>query len=484
MRVIDLVVQRAEQVDREPAVIFDSSKMTYRDLLALVERSSKLISSSVPPNGGVLLGVDPLDKIVGFLASMMAERVVILGVGRNAADKEPRGCTHLFQAGGISSLGVDRQNWVEAVDGFAFVVETSGTTGKPKLVVHDNRSLAANIFLTASVEDELHGDEAAHFTDAGSAMQLLVNRSPHGLRFLSGMPLTSIAGLSMLMRAIAMGEQFAVPPSIDPPTVWESAISLAVSNVGLPPFTAGRFASFAEDHSRNRPALLHLGIGGSFADPNLVERLESGLDCLVTVGFGATELGGVAIMSRPWDAAESRWETIGRPLNGVDVVLQEVDKRGSELLVRTPAIARGVVVDGELRELEEWFHTGDLATITKGGLLTVGGRVDFVISRGAHRIDPARIEAFIERHPLVDRCGVAGVPSRISGNEDIIAFVTLNEMASAQIGFDELLSGIRQDCIRSLAIHEVPRRVRIVENIPLAADSSPDRLGLSKLTRF
>ena len=47
MRVIDLVVQRAEQVDREPAVILDSSKVTYRDLLALVERASKLISSSV-----------------------------------------------------------------------------------------------------------------------------------------------------------------------------------------------------------------------------------------------------------------------------------------------------------------------------------------------------------------------------------------------------------------------------------------------------
>lgn len=114
----------------------------------------------------------------------------------------------------------------------------------------------------------------------------------------------------------------------------------------------------------------------------------------------------------------------------------------------------------------------------------MGGRVDFVISRGSHRIDPARIEAVIERHPLVDRCGVAGVPSRISGNEDIIAFVTLNEMASAQMGFDELLSEVRQNCTRSLAIHEVPRRVRIVENIPLAADSSPDRFGLSKLARF
>ena len=481
LRINELIAIRAQELGDEPAIVTGRSTVSYGELVDSAKIAATSIAAIVPRNGALLLGDDPLIRVIGLLAAMEARRVVHLGSGRIGPASVPRGCTHRFDGNGLVEISAAGSPWIESIGGFAFVVETSGTTGMPKFVVHDERSLAANLVLTTSAEDEMHGEITPDPWKAGGAVSRLAGRSPHGLSFLSGMPLTSIAGVSMLFRAIAMGERFVIAETLEPLDIWETAIRLGVTNVGLPPFTAGRFASLAVGESSDRPRLLHLGIGGAFADPELVDRLEQSLGCLVTVGYGATELGGVAIMSRPWDPVEIRRGTIGRPLNGVDVRLREVDGNGSELLVRSPSMARGVVDGDVVHELGEWFATGDLVELTPDGEFVIAGRADFMITRGGHRIDPARIEAVIERHPTVERCGVIGVSSRISGNHDIVAYVSFSSPPVDEIGAEEARFAIRHHCVKELQTYEVPRRIRTVVNIPLASDRSPDRAGLLRL---
>jgi acyl-CoA synthetase (AMP-forming)/AMP-acid ligase II len=477
--VIDLIDNRARERRNDTCLIADGRVLTFGDLAAEIGFAAAEIERVVPLKGSLLLPEAPIDRIIGLFAAMAASRVVLLGSGRLGDD---RMWSHQYVDGSVISTGTYAPRWVETIDGFAVVVSTSGTAGTPKLVVHDDRSLAANLVLTTSVEDELHGGEGLDPTDPLSSLEALGCRHPRGLRFLSGMPLTSIAGISMLMRAIALGELFVVAESLDARHMWSAAVEHQVTNVGLPPITATRFADCATGTSGLRPPLLHLGVGGAFADPTLVARLERNLGCLVTVGYGATELGGVAIMSRPWDPPEERYATVGRPLRGVEIYLRRTSERGTELFVRSPSIARGVIENGKFRHLPRWFHTGDLASRTASGAITIGGRSDHMITRAGHRIDPARIEAMVERHNLVDRAGVHGAESRIPGNMDIIAFVSLANHRGKPISQGDLVKEIRQHCIRHLPVHEIPRAIYIVSEIPLAGDLSPSRGTLEEWT--
>lgn len=483
MRVIDLIERRADDLGDRTAIIVAGESIRFGDLIAMVKEATASTWAKLPPGRGLVLGGTSVERVVGLLAAMEADRVVHLCSTTTSRASEGRPSAHRLVEG--ERFGPIATEFVSASgrSGFACIVETSGTTGAPKLVVHDDRSLAANLVLTTSVEDELHGEVTPDAWLPGDAIERLANRSPRGLSFLSGMPLTSIAGVSMLFRAIAMGETFVISDTLEPADLWSSAIRHGVTNIGLPPYTAGRFASLALARSIERPQLLHLGIGGAFSDPALVAQLEERLGCFVTLGYGATELGGVAIMSRPWDSAEVRRGTIGRPLRGVDVRFREIDDRGSEMLVRTPSMARGVLEGGEFRELAEWFATGDVVESTASGEFIVKGRADYLISRGAHRIDPARIEACIERHPLVDRCGVVGVPAMMGGNHDIEAFVVLASSEEV-VDLESVRWELRRHCIRGLPTHAVPRRIRFVLNIPLAADRSPNRSVLRRHRDF
>jgi|GEM_PF-1936346 len=484
MRVIDLIMDRAARLGGEPAIITQATTVSFRDLADAVERTTLAIERIVPTHGAIVVSSDPIDQIVGLLGAMATRRVLYLDPGRIGGANAEFGWSYRFCDGDVAPTGAEAHRWLDSIEGFALVLRTSGTTGEPKFVIHDDRSLAANLILTASVEDELHERGGLHPSAPTDSLQQLADRAPHGLRFLSGMPLSSIAGVSMLMRSIAMGEQFVVPSSLEAHDLWSSAIVLGVTNAGLPPISALRFAGFGRDRLRPRPGFLHVGIGGAFADPSLVAGLENSLECLVTVGYGSTELGGVAIMSRPWDPADERHGTIGRPLRGVEIELRGIEgDGGTELVVKSPSIARGIIQNDELVELDEWFPTGDLADQTESDALVIAGRSDFMILRGGHRIDPARIEAVIERHPLINRAGVTSRPSRIPGNMDIIAYVSLHRtMRSTEVP-DEIVTEIRRRCIGELPTHEVPRRFVTVADIPLASDFSVNRAHLRDLVR-
>jgi len=467
-------MRRAEVDPNGFALVSGEARTTFRGLVERVENLASLFEMHFGTSNFIELSGNPSSQVVGVLAAMLARRSVILGCVDEASNALIVDRVQDFPGSGALDVRGIKHRLGDSVEGFSVVVPTSGTTGRPKLVVHNDESLAGSLILTTSVEDELDGDSGLIDSEWSVALVDLAARDPHGLRFLSAMPITSISGLSMMLRSIAMGEMFVVPQSLEPQAVWDSVVDCQVTNVGLPPFTAARFASLAANKSLTHPELLHIGIGGSFVDPELVEKLEERLGCTVTIGYGSTELGGVAIMSRPWDSLEIRSSTIGRPVHGVEIRLNTVES-GSELVVKSPSMALGVLNDDGLSPHVQWFSTGDLATTTSTGELIIGGRADFMISRGSRRIDPARIEAVIERHEMVDRAAVLGVPSRVAGNQDIVAFISAKSDLVRDGILRDLTTEIREHCIQRLPIHEVPRRIKVVDEIALCVDFTLDR---------
>ena len=396
-------------------------------------------------------------------------------------------------AGGIS---LKRDNASTAVHGstenrIAFLVATSGSSGSPRVVAHTERSLAAGLMSTIRVQQAETGvaGTCSPSPVLDPAMEIIGHDFSFGgcrmgLSFLSCSPIWTTAGFTVALRTLLTGECLVVSPTgVSPKHVVAMVKECGVNCLQLSPFLAQRIVRYQHDDPTPTPSLLTVGVGGSVVPAELVDGLEAALNATTIPGYGSSETAGPVIMARPSEPIQERRGSIGRPLPGVDVVLQpiageDVGSRG-ELVIRTPSLMQGYLEHGRLIPAapDGWWPSGDIAERQPGGRFAIMGRVSDVIVRGGFNIDPHEIELFLQRHCLVRRAAVVGSPSRVIGEEDIRAFVTLKGNAGVPPG--ELLA----HCREGLPNHLVPRTIRIVDQFPLAADGKISRARLRASAR-
>jgi acyl-CoA synthetase (AMP-forming)/AMP-acid ligase II len=285
------------------------------------------------------------------------------------------------------------------------------------------------------------------------------------------MPWSSIAGLTVLHRALLIGDTL-VPHAghFDDRELVGWLERGAVNTLGLSPLMGKRLLRALGRYGAVT-GLLSIGLGGGPAPATLVEELEARFGCSVTMGYGSTELGGAVAMSRPLDPLVVRSTSVGRPIASVAIRIAEPPaedpSRPGRLLVRSPTAMMGTVRNGRLVPPDEWMDTGDLVELDDHGNLHVLGRGDGVILRGSRRIDPVQIERALERHPGVLVACVVGVPSRVPGEQDLVAYI---------VGDDDVdLQALRARALGELPVGLVPQRYRQIDDLPLTADGSVRR---------
>jgi acyl-coenzyme A synthetase/AMP-(fatty) acid ligase len=221
--------------------------------------------------------------------------------------------------------------------------------------------------------------------------------------------------------------------------------------------------------------LLHVGLGGAHVPADLAVEAEQRLGCLVTIGYGSTETGGAVAMGDPLAPMDVRAATVGRPLASVEVRLDPGpdDPGPGRLRCRTPSAMLGLVDGGHVHAAPEWLDTGDLATQDPDGNLRLHGRADHTILRGARRVDPALIESALETHDAVERAAVTGVPSRVAGEQDVVALVVARVPTPA--------ADLRRHVRRELGPPLTPQRVMFVDALPLTPDGAVRRHLLGEL---
>jgi malonyl-CoA/methylmalonyl-CoA synthetase len=162
-------------------------------------------------------------------------------------------------------------------------------------------------------------------------------------------------------------------------------------------------------------------------------------------------------LSNPLEG-ERRPGSVGLPLPGVEAAVEDLDEEGvGELLVRGVPLCRGYWgrPDVTTTDADGWFATGDLASVSDDGYVTIRGRRTELIITGGHNVYPAEVEAVLARHPGVREVAVVGVPSAEWG-ETVEAFV---------VG-DPDLESLNDLATRELASFKRPRQVHIVEALP------------------
>jgi len=341
-------------------------------------------------------------------------------------------------------------------EGVVLVLQTSATTGCPKLVPLTSGNLCAI---------------------AGTMQRVLqLNRQD---RFLSILPFTHLLGLACALAQLQAGgsvicvdgfrtdafgwwlDEFRPTWYSASPTMHRAILSLME----------------ARGPARETCSLRFVRSGSASLDASLADALERALHVPVIDGYGLSEAGQVT-SNRPWARKPGSVGSSAGPM------IRIVDEGGNvlpagsegEVVLRGPAIMSGYLDDPEDNAStfrDGWFRTGDLGRLDDDGYLFLTGRLKETINRGGETIGPWEIDAALAAHPAVARAVAFGIPHPTLG-EDVAAAVVLNAGASAS-EFE-----LRQFVAARLARFKVPSRIVLLERIPEGRSGKPSRSRLAE----
>jgi acyl-CoA synthetase (AMP-forming)/AMP-acid ligase II len=377
------------------------------------------------------------------------ERIVVL---RGAV---PEGATSFadFLEGG-SSVAAERSYEammaVEAGD-LSDIIFTSGTTGKPKGV------------MTA------HGQNLRAFRDWCDVVGLR-----HGDRYLIVNPFFHAFGYKAgILASLMMGVTIHPHAVFDVPQVMQRVAAEQITMLPGPP-TLYQSILNHPDLAKFDMSSLRLSVTGAAAIPvELILRMRAELSFeTIITGYGLTESCGIATMCRHDDDPETIATRSGRAIPGIEVLC--VDEHGAEVPRGEPGevVVRGYnVMQGYFDDEDEtaatidadgWLHTGDIGEMDDRGYIWITDRMKDMFITGGFNAYPAEIENLLLAHEGIAQVAVVGIPDERMG-EVGMAFVV--PRPDVTLDPAEVVAWSREH----MANFKVPRRVAIVDSLPLNA---------------
>ena len=334
------------------------------------------------------------------------------------------------------------------------LIYTPGTTGKPKGVLLSNKSICWTALETVKALEQSSEDVV-----------------------LGAVPLFTVFGLHLIASALATGSRIVLCERFDPTVALELIEREGATIVhGVPTMfeLLMREGSFADrDLSTVRTGI----VAGSPVSGDLVRRIRRWND--VQVAYGLTETGPTVTMTRFNDPPDKRDETVGKPLEGVEVALSGENEEGvGEVAVKGPNVMTGYYrMPQETRRSQNddgFFLTGDLGNIDEDGFVRIVGRKKRMIIRGGYNVFPREVEDALISHPAVDSVAVVGVPHEILG-ELICACVVPVEGA--------IVTGVelKEFAREQIAEYKTPDVVRFFDAFPDTGDGDAVRNELARI---
>ncbi|WP_080906018.1 AMP-binding protein [Parabacteroides sp. Marseille-P3160] len=359
-----------------------------------------------------------------------------------------------FQEGIEAASPFVRPEHVNSNDDFSLLYFTSGTTGEPKMVVHDFTYPLGHI-VTGSYWHNLH-EGSLHLTIADTGWGKAVWGKLYG---------QWIAGATVF---VYDHEKFT------PANMLQMIQEYKITSLCAPP-TVFRFL-IREDLTKYDLSSLHYcTIAGEALNPTVYETFYKLTGIKLMEGFGQTETT-LLICTLPW--MEPKPGSMGVPNPQYDVDLLRPDGTPAEdgeqgqIVVRTdkgrplglfkeyyrdPALTKG-----------SWhnhiYYTGDVAWRDEDGYYWFVGRVDDVIKSSGYRIGPFEVESALMAHPAVVECAITGVPDEIRG-QVVKATIVLSAEYKAKAG-EALKKEIQDHVKRVTAPYKYPRIVEFVDELP------------------
>lgn len=329
-----------------------------------------------------------------------------------------------------------------ARDDICNIIYSSGTTGRPKGIVH-----------THGVRIDWTHDLAHALRYDGAARTLITT----GLY-------SNISWVGMLC-TLMLGGALVVRGGFDAADALETIEHERITHASMVPVQYQRMLEHPDFARRDTSSMRAMMSCGSALPARVKAQLFQHFACGVIELYGTTE--GVVTTLAPEDA-EGRLASVGKPLPGEDLrILGDGDAvLGADMageIVASSRFAMAGYWNNEQATADafwndesgrKWLRTGDIGRIDSDGFLYITDRKKDMIISGGQNIYPADLEAVLMRHEEVSDCAVIGIPNERWGETPLalvvfspnatIDDVALLDWANAQLGKQQRISAIER----------------------------------------
>ncbi|MDR0513878.1 MAG: AMP-binding protein [Coriobacteriaceae bacterium] len=281
---------------------------------------------------------------------------------------------------------------------------SSGTSGNPKMVLHDSTYALAHLMTAKHWHGVRH--DGIHFTIADTGWGKAVWGKFYGQWLMESCVLTYDFDRFSADEVLSLVARYRLTTFCCPPTMYRLMMQADVDAYDL-------------------TSLTRLSTAGEALNPDIFDFWLEHTGLTIYEGFGQTETVvsiGNLMGSKP------RSGSMGKPVPLYTVEVKRSDGsrcnpgETGEICIKADPHPAGVMT-GYYRDPEKtaeaihdgWYHTGDTAWCDEDGYLWYVGRNDDVIKSSGYRIGPFEIESVLLEHPAVRECAVTGVPDELRG---------------------------------------------------------------------
>jgi acetyl-CoA synthetase len=344
-----------------------------------------------------------------------------------------------------------------------FVLYTSGTTGKPKGIVHSTGGYLTQV--------------ASGFQTIFAPAEQDIYWCTADIGWITGHSYGVYGPLSAGM-TIFMYEGAPLYPA--PDRFWSMIERHKISILYTAPTAIRMFMQQGDEWVRKHD-LSSLRLLGSVGEPINPEAWQwyasevGGGRCPIVDTWWQTETGAIMISPIP-GVTELKPGSATKPLPGIDADVVHMNGVSCEpgekgfLVVKKPwpSMTLGILGDSGRFKQTYWsqipgyYFTGDGAVRDEDGYFWISGRVDDVLKIAGHRLGTAEIESAVATHAAVAECAVVGKPDDIKG-QTAVAFIVLK---AGEVFSPELEKHIGQHVAQNLGAFAKPSEFRVVPKLP------------------
>lgn len=330
---------------------------------------------------------------------------------------------------------------------------TSGTTGMPKMTVHNFKYPLGHI-VTAKYWQRVQ-DRGLHLTLSDSGWAKFGWGKLYGQWICGAVQFVYDMDKFEPLKLLAKIEKYRVVTFCAPPTIYRFMLQEDISKFDLSSFK-------------------HCSTAGEPLNPEVFNRFMKVTGQPILNGFGQTE---TTVLVANYEWFETNPGSMGRPNPAYDIDV--VDENcvtcpagvEGELVIRgadskKPAgLFCGYYRDEKATErvwYDDVYHTGDMVYRDEHGMFWFVGRNDDVIKASGYRISPFEVESALIEHPAVVECAVTGAPDNIRG---IVVKATV-VLAKGYSPSEKLKKEIQEHVKNVTAPYKYPRIIEFVDELP------------------
>ena len=345
---------------------------------------------------------------------------------------------------------------------------TSGTTGNPKMVIHDFTYPLGHI-ITGAYWHNLTPD-SLHFTLADTGWGKAVWGKLYG---------QWIVGATVFVYDF---EKFAADD------VLKMISKYKITSFCAPP-TVFRFFIREDLTKYDISSLKYCTIAGEALNPKVYEEFYRLTGIKLMEGFGQTETT-LTIATYPWVTPKPGSMGIRNPQYDIDLLTSDgrraEDGEQGQIVIHTDngkplGLFKGYYRDPELTKEayhDNVYYTGDVAWRDEDGYFWFVGRADDVIKSSGYRIGPFEVESALMTHPAVVECAITGVPDEVRG-QGVKATIALSKEYKDKAG-EALVKEIQDHVKRVTAPYKYPRIVEFTDELPKTISGKIKRVDIRK----